>query len=196
MTRPVVRAKVQAVDGAFHEDEFLIDIGADRTVFSTFLLRKLGFPITPSPEGLVLEGVGGGCGFVAMKTVVELTHDSGGPARIRGEFAAFTNPTATDLSILGRDVLNCFDLIVSYPAKRSCCWPATIAIASSPPETQSRDPDRPLGRPQVSSRETFGPVPGGVGDHSGEPLRLQPVNITEILANITEILANITDGPA
>ena len=43
-----------------------------------------------------------------MKTVVELTNDGGGPARIRGEFAAFTDAMATDLSILGRDVLTEF----------------------------------------------------------------------------------------
>ena len=35
------------------------------------------------------------------------------PAHIRGEFAAFTDPTVTDLSILGRDVLNHFDVILS-----------------------------------------------------------------------------------
>ncbi len=50
-----------------------------------------------------------------MRTVVGLTDDRGEPARIRGEFAAFTDPTATDLSILGRDVLNNFDVIQSYP---------------------------------------------------------------------------------
>ncbi len=36
---------------------------------------------------------------------------------MRGEFAAFTDPSAADLSILGRDVLNWFDLILSYPRK-------------------------------------------------------------------------------
>ena len=32
---------------------------------------------------------------------------------MRGEFAAFTDPAATDLSILGRDILNHFDVILS-----------------------------------------------------------------------------------
>ena len=45
--------------------------------------------------------------------VLELTRDDGGPAHIRGEFAAFIDPTATDLSILGRDVLYHFDVILS-----------------------------------------------------------------------------------
>ena len=33
--------------------------------------------------------------------------------RVRGEFAGFTDPTATDLSILGRDVLDHFDVLIS-----------------------------------------------------------------------------------
>jgi hypothetical protein len=44
---------------------------------------------------------------------MELTRDDGKPVSIRGEYAGFTDPTATDLSILGRDVLSNFDLIFS-----------------------------------------------------------------------------------
>ena len=48
-----------------------------------------------------------------VDTVLEFAIQDGPPARVRGQFAAFTEPTATDLSILGRDVLNHFDLILS-----------------------------------------------------------------------------------
>jgi hypothetical protein len=48
-----------------------------------------------------------------VQTVVVLTRDDGGEVFMRGEFAAFTDRSATDLSILGRDVLNHFDLILS-----------------------------------------------------------------------------------
>ena len=48
-----------------------------------------------------------------MTTVMEFIRDDGGPVRVRGEFAGFTDPTATDLSVLGRDVLDNFDLIIS-----------------------------------------------------------------------------------
>ena len=44
MTRPVVRAKCGPLDGTLQADVFLIDSGADRTVFSADLLEKLGFP--------------------------------------------------------------------------------------------------------------------------------------------------------
>lgn len=39
----------------------------------------------------------------------------GGPAVVREQFAAFTDPQVTDLSVMGRDVLNNFDVIVSRP---------------------------------------------------------------------------------
>jgi hypothetical protein len=45
--------------------------------------------------------------------LLELTRDDGVPATIRGEFAAFIDPRASDLSILGRDVLDNFDVIIS-----------------------------------------------------------------------------------
>jgi hypothetical protein len=113
VTRPVVRAKVAAADGTWERDIFLVDSGADRTVFSARLLWKLGFPTTPEPGNSILQGIGGVCDSIAVKTVVELTRDDGGVIHLRGEFAAFTNPTETDSSILGRDVLNLFDLILS-----------------------------------------------------------------------------------
>ena len=51
--------------------------------------------------------------YAVVNTVVEFLRAEGGPARVRGEMAAFTDPTATDLSILGRDVLDHFDVIIS-----------------------------------------------------------------------------------
>jgi hypothetical protein len=60
-----------------------------------------------------LAGVGGGQASVLVRTTLTLYADDGSPARIQGEFAAFTDPAAADLSILGRDVLDHFDLVVS-----------------------------------------------------------------------------------
>jgi len=48
-----------------------------------------------------------------VKTVIIVILDEGGEVRMHGEFAAFTDPSATDLSILGRDVRNHFDVILS-----------------------------------------------------------------------------------
>jgi hypothetical protein len=46
---------------------------------------------------------------------VEFARDDGGTAVVRGEYAGFTDLAATDLSILGRDVLDLFHLMVSRP---------------------------------------------------------------------------------
>jgi hypothetical protein len=48
-----------------------------------------------------------------VTTALEFTRDDGSAVRVRGDFAAFTDATATDLSILGRDVLDNFDVITS-----------------------------------------------------------------------------------
>jgi hypothetical protein len=114
MTRPTVRGEVQAANGSLQAGVFLIDSCADRTVLGADLLEKLGFPNTPPPEGMLLKGITGECDFVVLKTVVIFSPDDGGVARMRGEFAAFTDPAVTDLSILGRDILNHFDLILSH----------------------------------------------------------------------------------
>jgi hypothetical protein len=113
ITRPTVRAEVQTSDGTLQPDDFLIDSGADRTVFSGSLLKRLGFAPTPAPEDLTLQGISGDCAFYVVKTILVLTRDDGGVVHMRGEFAAFADLQTIDLSILGRDVLNLFDVILS-----------------------------------------------------------------------------------
>ncbi|HJY82218.1 MAG TPA: aspartyl protease family protein [Candidatus Binatia bacterium] len=113
VTRPTVRAKVLGGDGSPIVDDFLIDTGADRTVFRAALLARLRLPATNAPPDSTLSGIGGTSAFVLVTTVIEFVRDDGGPVRVRGEFAGFTDPAATDLSVLGRDVLDNFDLIIS-----------------------------------------------------------------------------------
>jgi hypothetical protein len=110
---PIIWAKVQGKDGALRSDRFLIDPGADRSVLSATLLTKLGFTTRRTSPDFSLSGIGGASPFILVQTFVEFIRDDGGPARVRGEFAAFTDTSATDLSILGRDVLNNFDVILS-----------------------------------------------------------------------------------
>jgi len=110
--RPIVRARVGG-DGSPVPENFLIDSGADRTVLSAVLVTRLQLPARSAPPGFILSGIGGTSAFVLVTTVVEFLRDDGRPVRVRGEFAGFTDPTATDLSILGRDVLDHFDLVLS-----------------------------------------------------------------------------------
>jgi hypothetical protein len=77
------------------------------------LLNDLGLPTAPPPPGLAYQGIGGASPIVVVTTVLEFARADGGTARVSGQFAAFTDPQATDMSILGRDVLDHFDVILS-----------------------------------------------------------------------------------
>jgi len=112
IVRPMIDAKVAGRDESLVTDDFLVDPGADRTVFSAALLAELGLDTAPTVDS-ELSGIGGTKESVLVNTVLEFLRDNGGPARIRGEFATFTDPEATDFSILGRDVLDNFDVIIS-----------------------------------------------------------------------------------
>lgn len=112
--RPFITGTIAGAGDVQHESRFLIDSGADRTVFPARLAELLGLTVeAPSPRSH-LVGVGGVTGHVLVQTVIEFDRHDGQPARIRGRFAIFLDPDATDVCILGRDVLNNFDVIISY----------------------------------------------------------------------------------
>jgi len=115
VTRPTILAKAQGTAGLFWEDRFLLDSGADRSVLSARLLQLLGLPPSGPPAGMTLQGVGGAGAFVVIQTALEFVREGGTSIHVRGSFAAFTSMSATDFSILGRDVLDHFDVILSRP---------------------------------------------------------------------------------
>jgi hypothetical protein len=110
---PTLWGNVLGADGSLHAERFLVDTGADRTVFSAVLARALKLPARLPPAGESLAGVGGTSNSALVTSLIEFQRDEGGTARVRGEYATFTGPHVVDLSILGRDVLNNFDVIVS-----------------------------------------------------------------------------------
>ncbi|HEV3256360.1 MAG TPA: retropepsin-like aspartic protease [Gemmataceae bacterium] len=109
----MVPIDVRASHGTLLQDLFLIDTGADRTVLSAFFAGRLNLPVNPSPPGYGLVGISGETAFVLINTALQFIRTDGGPARVNGQFAAFLDTRATDYSVLGRDVLNNFDVIVS-----------------------------------------------------------------------------------
>ena len=111
--RPVVPIDVVGAGATPFHRRFLVDIGADRTVFSAALLADLGLQGDVPPVDQNFQGIGGTSPFVVITTVLEFVREGGGIARVRGQFAAFTDSQSTDMSILGRDVLDQFDVIVS-----------------------------------------------------------------------------------
>jgi predicted aspartyl protease len=110
MVRPVLRGEILAGDGSWLKARLLVDTGADRTVFSADILDALDLQPTNSPDQL--SGVGGMAASVVVETQIRLTHDDAGKAVFRGQFAGFTDLEALDMSVLGRDILNLFALIV------------------------------------------------------------------------------------
>jgi hypothetical protein len=66
VTRPSLEAKVQAADGSLQCCVFLVDSCADRTVLGPDLLQDLGFPSFSAHEGMTLQVITGGCGFVQL----------------------------------------------------------------------------------------------------------------------------------
>ena len=113
--RPVLEGYAADVAGGDCQERFLVDTGADATVFTAGFAHRLGLPGRLPPVGVELAGVGGSQAHVLVRTTLTLYADDGSPAHIQGEFSAFIDPAATDMSILGRDVLDHFDLIVSRP---------------------------------------------------------------------------------
>lgn len=89
-------------------------------MLSATLVGRLGLPPNPISPALTLSGIGGSTAFALLTTVLELMRDDGGTVRIRGEFAGFSDPTATDLSVLGRDILGHFDVILSQRRNEIC----------------------------------------------------------------------------
>ena len=97
--RPVVFGEILNGAGAWVHAPFLVDTGADRTVLSAALLAALQLPFLDSPEQLA--GVGGAAASVSLQTQLRLTAVDESRFVFEGRFAAFTDLSALDMSVLG-----------------------------------------------------------------------------------------------
>ena len=111
--RPLLLIRVTGTNGTIVDATFLVDTGADGTVFSADLLDQLGGATGIAPSGVSLSGIGGAQAHVQVQAELNLPRTDGGIATVQASFAAFTDPKATDFSILGRDILDHFDVIIS-----------------------------------------------------------------------------------
>jgi hypothetical protein len=111
--RPVVEGEVLAADGSWLPVELLVDVGADRTVFTAGVLATLVLPQLPAPHSL--GGVGGTAATAVVATQLRLPLDSGASIKFQGTFAGFLQAEALDMSVLGRDIMNLFAVIVDRP---------------------------------------------------------------------------------
>lgn len=110
VVRPVMRAQIRTAGGIWVSTWFLVDTGADCTAFCADDLTRLGFPTRENASSL--GGVGGVAQSVVVDTQIRLRCDDGSKATFRGEYAAFTQPESLDISVLGRDVMDLFSLVV------------------------------------------------------------------------------------
>jgi predicted aspartyl protease len=118
VVRPVLRGETRAHGGTWVKTEFLVDTGADRTVLSAATLECLGIPsLTTAQE---LGGVGGKVTSVVIETAIRFNVAGGGSAEFNGRFAALTDPEVLDMSVLGRDILGLFAVIVDRPRDVVC----------------------------------------------------------------------------
>ena len=116
--RPVIEGEVLAADGSWLPVELLVDVGADRTVFTAGVLAILALPnLSPAFQ---LGGVGGTAATVAIATHIRLPLEGSGAIGFQGSFAAFTDSNSLDISVLGRDVMNLFAVIVDRPGDVVC----------------------------------------------------------------------------
>jgi len=98
--------------------ELLVDVGADRTVFTAGFLATLA--LTQIPATQQLGGVGGTTPTVAIETELRVPLDGGASIKFQGRFAGFTDPGALDTCVLGRDIMNLFAVIVDRPGNIVC----------------------------------------------------------------------------
>lgn len=108
--RPVIRADIAAADGSWRAFELLVDTGADRTVISANVLESLNLAATNPNEQI--GGVGGLVESIVIETQIRMTRSDGQQATFRGEYAACLHHESLDMSVLGRDILDLFSLIV------------------------------------------------------------------------------------
>jgi hypothetical protein len=117
ITRPVIEGELLAADGSWLPVELLVDVGADRTVFNATVLTASALPHAAAQQ---LGGVGGATATVGVTTHLRLPVDGGAAIVVQGSFAAFTQLDALDMSVLGRDIMNLFAVIVDRPGDTVC----------------------------------------------------------------------------
>lgn len=118
IVRPVMLGRFESTGGTWVSARLLIDTGADRTVLSAAVLQELGIDPVEAEEGI--SGLGGATDAVVIQTKLQLFRETGAPVTFHSHFTAVTDPTALDLSVSGRDILDLFALIVDRPGNTVC----------------------------------------------------------------------------
>lgn len=130
VVRPIIMGEILAEDNSWEKFPFLVDTGADRTVFSAVTLAKLGFQPIAAQDGI--GGLGGLADSVIIETQVRLTREHNSKVTFRSQFAAVTELEALDINVLGRDITGLFAVIVDQPGKIVCLLGQRHSYSISP----------------------------------------------------------------
>lgn len=112
--RPIVQGLIKVNNETWLEVTFLLDAGADRTVFSSRYISRLRYLEIVGAE-TQLAGVGGDVSSIIIGTTLSFAKEDGQFINVRGTFGVFTEPESADLSVLGRDVTDNFSVIYDRP---------------------------------------------------------------------------------
>jgi predicted aspartyl protease len=118
ITRPGMLAEARAGDGSWVACRLLVDTAADRTVLCAHLLHQLRLTTLPSTERLA--GVGGRVSSVLVQTQIRVYREDQSPVLFNGPFPATVAPESLEMSVLGRDLLDHFSLVVDGPRRAVC----------------------------------------------------------------------------
>lgn len=116
--RPVIHGEILTGTGTWILAPFLVDTGADRSVFSAAILAAL--QLQPLAIQEHLGGLGGIAPSVIVETQARFNHEDRGTVTFRGQYAAVTEREGLDMSVLGRDITGLFAMIVDLPGDIVC----------------------------------------------------------------------------
>jgi hypothetical protein len=88
VVRPIVRGQILTGTTLWQAAEFLVDTGADRTVFSAPVLAAFRLQPVVSPHRL--SGVGGMANAVFVETRIRFSREGDGKVTFLGQYAAVT----------------------------------------------------------------------------------------------------------
>ncbi len=100
VVQPVIHGEILAGNGSWVLAPFLMDTGADRTVFSVTILAALR--LRPLIRQEHLSGLGDTAASVLIETQVHCNHEAGGTVTFRSQYAAIIVLEALELGFCAR----------------------------------------------------------------------------------------------
>ena len=114
----MIRGEILSSSGFWAPAPFLVDTGADLTIFSAAILADLHLQQLTTRDRL--GGLGGLVNSVVVETRIRLYRETGRTVVFRGQYAAVTEVETLDISVLGRDISGLFAVIVDQPGNVVC----------------------------------------------------------------------------